>query len=77
MGKELQAPRNVKFISQSCTESSLWVTVLDKDTNEIVLLNYGQALGGTKLWGVIKTGMNAQPDEVVKVSGGDAPHHSN
>jgi hypothetical protein len=72
---EIEAPKNVKIISQSCDISSVYVTVVDLSNNEIVILNY---LSNTikkqlVLIAIVRTGMIVNPDKISFFNGIDCP----
>ena len=74
-----KAPTNVKFISQSCTMSSLFITVIDLDANEIIILQYhinGMDVSQYRLSNVIRTGMKIDPNSTNQTTGTDAPFKS-
>jgi len=71
-------PTNVKVISQSCTKDELYLTVIDLDCNEVVIICYYASIsslvrGKLQLDSlVIRTGMFVEPDEQKYVIGQDA-----
>ncbi|HBI36309.1 MAG: hypothetical protein A2355_18410 [Spirochaetes bacterium RIFOXYB1_FULL_32_8] len=75
---EVTAPKNVKLISQSCTQLALFLTVIDLDNKEIVILEYQYKVNGRNYYlsQVIRTGMFATPDQISFFKGTDAPYLS-
>lgn len=72
-------PTKVKVISQSCSAEVLYLTVIDLDCNEVVILCYYPSVStivkGKLQHGnvVIRTGMFVDPNEQGFVIGQDAP----
>jgi hypothetical protein len=62
-------PRNVRVVAQSCNARAMYQTVVDLENNEIVILVYNE----TNLLNVIRTGIKADPKTQVPVPGTDAP----
>jgi|LGVF01.1.fsa_nt_gb hypothetical protein len=66
-------PKNVKVLGQSCSQDTLFLTVIDLDNNEVVILCYASWAGKIKLIDVIRTESFVNPDEQPSFSGKDAP----
>lgn len=66
-------PKNVKVIGQSCSQNNLFLTVIDLDNNDVVILSYMAWGNDVKLNKVIRTGLFVNPDEQPFISGRDAP----
>ena len=75
--EEVRVPTKVKVISQSSQAEGLYLTVIDLECNEIVILFYwrfaGLSIGRNWDKDVIRTGMFVEPDEQAYVIGQDAP----
>jgi hypothetical protein len=72
-------PKRVKVIAQSCGPNALFMTVIDLDTNEIVILEYAIRFSKKSEYGlnfVTRTGMFADPQTQETVKGEDAPASS-
>jgi hypothetical protein len=66
-------PKNVKVIGQSCSQNNLFLTLIDLDNNEVVILCYSAWAKKVQLLDVIRTGSFVNPDEHSSISGKDAP----
>ncbi|MBN2212916.1 MAG: hypothetical protein JW723_01615 [Bacteroidales bacterium] len=73
-----QLPKNAKLISQSCDQNDLYISLLDLDNDELVILRYGYktqgiigSTYGLKL--VIRTGIKIDPKIQDCVKGSDSP----
>jgi hypothetical protein len=66
-------PKNVKVIGQSCSQNNLFLTLIDLDNNELVILCYSAWAKKVQLLDVIRTGSFVNPDEQSSISGKDAP----
>jgi len=75
MKKETKTvPKNVKVLGQSCSQNHLFLTVIDLENNEVVILCYYAWLKNVQLLDVIRTGsFFVNPGEQPAISGGDAP----
>lgn len=69
--KNVKLPKNAIFISQSGTSDNLMQTVLDLDSNEMVVLVYNSRT----ITDVIRTGVHLSPDDYKgkKIVGTDLP----
>lgn len=77
-GKTPPIPQNAKLISQSCTQTDLFITLIDLDTNEMVIVRYGikKVMSWTpdyELVQVIRTGIKLNPQLQGFVQGQDSP----
>jgi len=71
-----QIPKNGYILSQSCTMRSLFITMIDLDNNEMVILQYAGS-GSTdpvELVNVIRTGIIVSPKKQLSFLGKDAPY---
>ena len=73
-----QLPQNAKLISQSGTQLDLFITLIDLDTNELVIVRYGLKRTMTftpdyELKQVIRTGIKMNPMLQGFVQGQDSP----
>ena len=66
-------PKNVKVIGPSCSQDTLFLTLIDLDNNEVVILCYSAWANKVQLLDVIRTGSFVNPDEQSSISGKDAP----
>jgi hypothetical protein len=75
MKKETKTvPKNVKVLGQSCSQSILFLTVIDLENNEVVILCYYGWAKNVQLLEVIRTGsFFVNPGEQPTISGEDAP----
>jgi hypothetical protein len=75
MEKETKTvPKNVKVLGQSCSQTYLFLTVIDLENNEVVILCYYAWVKNVMLYKVIRTGsFFVNPGEQPAISGGDAP----
>ena len=76
MKKETKTvPKNVKVLGQSCSQSFLFLTVIDLENNEVVILCYRPwKMYDVHLFGVTRTGsFFVNPGEQPAISGEDAP----
>ncbi len=62
-------PRTVRVVAQSCNARAMYQTVIDLENDEIVILVYNE----TNLLNVIRTGIKADPKTQGAVTGADAP----
>ena len=74
MKQETKAvPKNVKVLGQSCSQSFLFLTVIDLENNEVVILCY-RPWKNVQLFDVTRTGsFFVNPGEQPAISGEDAP----
>lgn len=71
---DLETPKKVKIISQSCTMASVFVSVVDLSNNEVVILEYVTKNGNFgRLINVIRTGMTVDPKKITFLEGKDVP----
>ena len=68
--EELVVPKNIKIISQSSDMDQTYITVIDLDNNEVVILVYSGTVG---LNNVIRTGAFVNPKDQLSFSGKDSP----
>ena len=75
MKKETKTvPKNVKVLGQSCSQTYLFLTVIDLENNEVVILCYLAWAKDVHLIDVIRTGsFFVNPGEQPAISGEDAP----
>ena len=75
MKKETKTvPKNVKVLGQSCSQSFLFLTVIDLENNEVVILCYYAWAKNVQLLDVIRTGsFFVNTEEQPAISGEDAP----
>jgi hypothetical protein len=72
-------PKNAKLISQSCTTADLFISLIDMDNNELVIVVYGIDREGMNLpeynykrVQVIRTGITIDPNIQGYIKGEDA-----
>jgi hypothetical protein len=68
-----EVPKNIKIISQSCSSGYMFLTVIDLDSNKVVILTYGCDGISTRLISCLKTGIKIDPNKQGFVVGTDAP----
>jgi hypothetical protein len=69
----MTVPKNVKVLGQSCSQTYLFLTVIDLENNEVVILCY-YAWKNVQLFDVTRTGsFIVNPEEQSAISGEDAP----
>jgi hypothetical protein len=73
-----QLPKNAKLISQSCTHHDLFISLIDLDNNELVLVRYGYKAqmfmdSKYKLYQVFRTGIKIDPKLQGYIQGTDSP----
>lgn len=75
MKKETKTvPKNVKVLGQSCSQHNLFLTVIDLENNEVVILCYLAWAKNVQLFDVTRTGsFFVNPGEQPAISGEDAP----
>ena len=73
INKETLIPKNLIVIAQSCTMSSVVLTVVDLDNNELVIITYYVGLDELSINDVKRTGCFINLDTQLKLQGSDAP----
>ena len=67
--ENVNVPKKVKFLAQSCTENALFQSLIDLSNNELVVLEYMSGV----LYRIYRTGIFLNPADYAVHSGIDAP----
>jgi|GEM_PF-3850156 len=76
-GVELEVPKKSIVVSQSCNTMCLFITVVDLDTKELVILCYANWGNDLRLYDVVKTGIKIDINSQKFTMGKDAPFKNN
>lgn len=73
-----QLPENAKLISQSCTQTDLFISLIDLDNSELVIVRYSytpkmKMVLDYKLTQVFRTGIKVDPELQGYIKGEDSP----